>query len=47
MVPELVIVTPDGMSTTNPNGMVTVSVDAILMGGPAPPQVAASSQSPL
>jgi len=41
-----VIVTPDGMVTVIPNGMKTKSVDVIVMGGPAPPQVAASSQSP-
>jgi len=38
MVPKL--------ETIIPNGMVTVSVDAMLVGGPAPPQVAASFQFP-
>jgi len=46
MVPELVIVTEFGIVTVIPDGIVTVSVDAIVMGGPAPPQVAASFQFP-
>jgi len=42
----LVTVTKKPMVTVIPDGMVTVSVDVIVMGGPAPPQVTASFQFP-
>ena len=47
MVPELAIVTPDGIVTVIPPGIVTVSPKLIVSGAPAPPHVAASFQSPL
>jgi len=46
MSPALITVTESPMVTVIPDGMVTVSVDVIVLGGPAPPQVAASFQSP-
>jgi len=44
MVPKLLMVRP--LLMVIPDGMVTVSVDVIVVGGPAPPQVAASPQLP-
>ena len=45
--PLLMMVTELGTVTVIPDGMMTVSVDAIVVGGPAPPQVAGSFQFPV
>jgi len=46
MMPKLIIVTPDGIVTVLSKGIITISPTAIVVGGPAPPQVAAAFQFP-